>query len=103
MYRARGFVGQLSLLLIFGALAALIWTGADPYVYHAFGEFNILGLAHAGGLDVNGQRTALLPPGFGPLIYTALMFILALALTCCGAEALLCGQRLKAARRAATA
>lgn len=52
MYRVWGFVTDYSVLLIIGALIALIWANLDPVSYRAFVEFPILhdglvGHAHA--------------------------------------------------------
>ena len=41
MYRVWNFVSQYSLLLIFGALLALIWANIDPHGYHHFVEYPI--------------------------------------------------------------
>lgn len=52
MYRVWNFVFEYSLLLIGGALAALVWANIDPNSYHDFVEFVIvddfiIGHAHA--------------------------------------------------------
>ncbi len=39
MYRVWNFVTNYSLLLIIGALIALIWANTDPYGYHHFVEY----------------------------------------------------------------
>ncbi|MEM7270823.1 MAG: Na+/H+ antiporter NhaA [Pseudomonadota bacterium] len=52
MYRVWGFLTEYSLLLIIGALIALVWANIDPYGYHHFVEYVIwdhapIGHAHA--------------------------------------------------------
>ena len=42
MYRVWNFVANYSLLLIAGALLALVWANVDPHSYHAFVEFELL-------------------------------------------------------------
>ncbi len=42
MYRVWNFVTNYSLLLIFGALIALIWANTDPHSYHQMVEFPLL-------------------------------------------------------------
>ncbi len=42
MYRVWNFVTNYSLLLIFGALIALIWANIDGHSYHAFVEFVLI-------------------------------------------------------------
>ncbi|AJE48418.1 Na+/H+ antiporter NhaA [Celeribacter indicus] len=39
MYRVWNFISNYSLLLIFGAISALIWANVDAQSYHAFVEF----------------------------------------------------------------
>lgn len=41
MYRLWNFITNYSLMLIFGASAALIWANTDPDTYHHFVEFTI--------------------------------------------------------------
>lgn len=41
MYRVWNFVTNYSLLLIFGALIALLWANTNPHSYHDFVEFVI--------------------------------------------------------------
>jgi len=41
MYRVWNFITGYSLLLIGGAILALIWANIDPHSYHAFVEFEI--------------------------------------------------------------
>lgn len=53
MYRVWNFVTNYSLLLIIGAIIALIWANTDPVSYHHFVEFPIadhffIGHAHYG-------------------------------------------------------
>ncbi|QHQ35506.1 Na+/H+ antiporter NhaA [Algicella marina] len=38
MYRVWGFLADYSLLLVIGALIALVWANVDPYGYHHFVE-----------------------------------------------------------------
>ncbi|MCV6596213.1 MAG: Na+/H+ antiporter NhaA [Mangrovicoccus sp.] len=57
MYRVWSFVANYSLLLISGAVIALIWANTDPHSYHDFVEFVIaddffIGHAH---LDEHGH------------------------------------------------
>ncbi len=56
MYRVWNFVAEYSLLLIFGALIALIWANIDAHSYHAFTEFVIWDHAPIGHLH-DGHRT----------------------------------------------
>ena len=42
MYRVWGFLAEYSLLLILGALIALVWANIDPYGYHHFVETPLL-------------------------------------------------------------
>lgn len=42
MYRVWGFVTEYSLLMVAGAVLALVWANLDPHSYHAFGEWTIL-------------------------------------------------------------
>lgn len=39
MHRVWSFITNYSLLLIFGAIIALIWANTDPHSYHAFVEY----------------------------------------------------------------
>ena len=41
MYRVWNFVTNYSLLLIFGAVIALIWANTNPHSYHEFVDFVI--------------------------------------------------------------
>ncbi len=41
MYRVWNFVNNYSLLLIIGALVALVWANTDPVGYHHFVEFEL--------------------------------------------------------------
>ncbi len=41
MYRVWGFISEYSLLLISGALIALVWVNVEPHSYHDFVEFVI--------------------------------------------------------------
>lgn len=59
MYRVWNFVTNYSLLLIAGAIIALIWANIDPHSYHAVVDFHIwdhapIGHAH---YDADGQVT----------------------------------------------
>lgn len=56
MYRVWNFVTNYSLLLIFGALTALIWANINPDSYHHFVEFVIWDHAPIGHLH-DGHRT----------------------------------------------
>ena len=56
MYRVWNFVANYSLLLIAGALIALIWANTDPHSYHAFVEFKIWDHAPIGHYH-DGHRT----------------------------------------------
>lgn len=56
MYRVWNFVTNYSLLLILGAVVALIWANVDPHSYHAFVEFEIWDHAPIGHLH-DGHRT----------------------------------------------
>ena len=42
MYRVWSFLTNYSLLLIIGALTALVWANIDPHSYHHFVEFPVL-------------------------------------------------------------
>ena len=42
MYRVWGFVANYSLLMIGGALLALIWANLDPHTYHSMVDWTIL-------------------------------------------------------------
>ncbi|CUH83020.1 Na+/H+ antiporter NhaA [Thalassovita mediterranea] len=56
MYRVWNFITNYSLLLIFGAVIALIWANIDPHSYHAFVEFKIWDHAPIGHYH-HGYRT----------------------------------------------
>jgi NhaA family Na+:H+ antiporter len=56
MYRVWNFITNYSLLLIFGAITALIWANVNPHSYHAFVEFKIWDHAPIGHLH-DGHRT----------------------------------------------
>ncbi len=51
MYRVWNFVASYSLLLIFGAVAALIWANIDPHGYHAFVDYPLLENRWVGKLE----------------------------------------------------
>ncbi|WP_417259407.1 Na+/H+ antiporter NhaA [Celeribacter sp.] len=55
MYKVWNFVTNYSLLLIFGAITALIWANIDPASYHAFVEFPIANDFFIGHLHDDGQ------------------------------------------------
>lgn len=55
MYRVWNFVTNYSLLLIFGALIALVWANVDAHSYHAFVDFKIWDNAPIGELH-EGHR-----------------------------------------------
>ncbi|RMD94508.1 MAG: sodium:proton antiporter [Alphaproteobacteria bacterium] len=42
MYRVWSFLTEYSLLLIAGAVAALVWANTDPYSYHDFVEYVLI-------------------------------------------------------------
>ncbi len=56
MYRVWNFVAEYSLLLIIGAVTALIWANTNPESYHHFVEFVIWDHAPIGHLH-DGHRT----------------------------------------------
>lgn len=56
MYRVWNFLTNYSLLLIFGALIALVWANTNPETYHHFVEFVIWDHAPIGHLH-DGHRT----------------------------------------------
>ena len=56
MYRVWNFVTNYSLLLIIGALIALVWANIDAESYHSFVEFTIWDHAPVGHLH-DGHRT----------------------------------------------
>ncbi|QYX58510.1 Na+/H+ antiporter NhaA [Roseovarius sp. SCSIO 43702] len=56
MYRVWTFLADYSLLLIFGAVTALVWVNADYDSYHHFVEFRIWDHAPIGHLH-DGHRT----------------------------------------------
>ncbi|KMK68644.1 Na+/H+ antiporter NhaA [Puniceibacterium sp. IMCC21224] len=56
MYRVWNFLTNYSLLLILGALIALIWANTDPSSYHHFVDFVIWDNAPVGHLH-DGHRT----------------------------------------------
>lgn len=56
MYRVWNFITNYSLLLILGALTALVWANVNPHSYHAFVEFKIWDHAPIGHLH-DGNRT----------------------------------------------
>ena len=54
MYRVWNFIANYSILLISGALIALIWANINPNSYHHFVEFPLWFNDHV-GLDY-GQK-----------------------------------------------
>ena len=56
MYRVWNFITNYSLLLILGALTALVWANVNPHSYHEFVEFKIWDHAPIGHLH-DGHRT----------------------------------------------
>ncbi|WP_323786286.1 Na+/H+ antiporter NhaA [Thalassovita sp.] len=56
MYRVWNFLTNYSLLLIFGAVAALIWANLDAHSYHQLVDFAIWDYAPIGHLH-DGHRT----------------------------------------------
>ena len=56
MYRVWNFINNYSLLLILGAVLALIWANIDADSYHHFVEFVIWDHAPIGHLH-DGHRT----------------------------------------------
>ncbi|NBR91263.1 MAG: sodium:proton antiporter, partial [Rhodobacteraceae bacterium] len=56
MYRVWNFLTNYSLLLIIGALIALVWANTNPETYHHFVEFVIWDHAPIGHLH-DGHRT----------------------------------------------
>ena len=56
MYRVWNFLTNYSLLLIIGALVALVWANIDAHSYHEFVEFKIWDHAPIGHLH-DGHRT----------------------------------------------
>ncbi|MFQ5624944.1 MAG: Na+/H+ antiporter NhaA [Paracoccaceae bacterium] len=42
MYKAWGFLTEYSLLLVIGALTALVWANTDPDAYHQFIHFKLV-------------------------------------------------------------
>lgn len=56
MYRVWNFLTNYSLLLIFGAILALVWANTNPETYHHFVEFVIWDHAPIGHLH-DGHRT----------------------------------------------
>lgn len=69
MYRAWTFVTENSLLLVAGAIAALVWANTDPQGYHHFTEMplwanDLIGAHHAHWTRAYGAGAeALVPPG----------------------------------------
>ncbi len=53
MYRVWGFLAEYSLLLIFGALTALIWANLDPESYHHLIEYPLAEHAWIGHAHVD--------------------------------------------------
>ncbi|MGG7566641.1 Na+/H+ antiporter NhaA [Rhodovulum sp. DZ06] len=55
MYRVWNFVTEYSVLLILGALLALVWANIDPHSYHAFVEYPLVDHAWIGHLHVDAE------------------------------------------------
>ncbi len=51
MYRVWNFIAQYSLLLVIGAIIALIWANLDPHGYHAFVDYPLLENTWVGKLE----------------------------------------------------
>jgi NhaA family Na+:H+ antiporter len=58
MYRVWNFVSSYSLLLILGALAALVWANLDPGSYHNFVEYRLIDETFVGHLHDDGSGHA---------------------------------------------
>ena len=58
MYRVWNFVTDYSLLLIGGALAALVWANVDAHSYHAFVEYPLIDHFFIGHLHDDGAGHA---------------------------------------------
>ena len=58
MYRVWNFVSNYSLLLVFGAVLALIWANLAPGSYHDFVDFPIWDHAPIGHLHVDAEGHA---------------------------------------------
>ncbi len=63
MYRVWNFVANYSLLLISGALLALVWANIDPSSYHYFVEFplwvnDVAGIEYGEWVEAVGEGTA---------------------------------------------
>jgi NhaA family Na+:H+ antiporter len=54
MYRVWNFVSSYSLLLIIGAVTALVWANLDPGSYHDFVEFHLIDEFFVGHLHDDG-------------------------------------------------
>ena len=55
MYRVWTFLTNYSLLLVFGALVALVWANIDPHSYHAFVDFELVHGGPIGHLHDDGH------------------------------------------------
>ena len=58
MYRVWDFVTEYSVLLILGALAALVWANLDPHGYHHFVDYPLVEHAWIGHLHVDAAGHA---------------------------------------------
>ncbi|MEO0678857.1 MAG: Na+/H+ antiporter NhaA [Pseudomonadota bacterium] len=58
MYRVWGFLSEYSLLLIAGALIALIWANIDPHSYHNFVEYPLADHTLVGHLHMDDEGHA---------------------------------------------
>ncbi|RMH44601.1 MAG: sodium:proton antiporter [Alphaproteobacteria bacterium] len=59
MYRVWNFLVEYSLLLVLGAILALVWANVDPHSYHSFVEYPLLENQWVGHLhtDASGHQT----------------------------------------------
>ncbi len=55
MYRVWGFLSEYSLLLILGAVIALIWANLSPETYHHFVEYPLVDHAWVGHAHVDAE------------------------------------------------
>ncbi|MFT6775465.1 MAG: NhaA family Na+:H+ antiporter [Paracoccaceae bacterium] len=58
MYRVWNFVAEYSVLLILGALSALVWANIDPHSYHAFVDFPLMEHTWVGHLHTDAAGVA---------------------------------------------
>jgi len=55
MYRVWNYIVNYSLLLVGGALTALVWANIDPASYHHFVHYPLINNALIGGLQADGS------------------------------------------------